>query len=78
MRLFLLSLILFTSTADAFAIQQAGPARTDDRWHLGYDLFQMLLEEQGLTSEQSWDVALSSPSESVVVVCGDLRQIHSR
>ena len=78
MRPFLLLLILVTSTVDAFAIQQAVPAYTDERWHLGYELFQMLMEEQGLTPERSWDVAMSSPSESVVVVCGDLRQIHSR
>lgn len=76
MRLSCILLILVTFTAEAFALQQS--STDDERWHLGYEMFQMLLEEQGLTPEQSWDVALSSPSTSVVVVCGDLQQIHSR
>ena len=79
MRLFTFLLILISSTAEAFAFQQSvSDCAADERWHLGYEMFQMLLEEKGLTPEQSWDVALSSPSESVVVVSGDLQQIDSR
>jgi len=79
MRLFILLLILHSSAADAFASQQTISDRAaDGRWHLGYEMFRMLLEEKGLTPEQSWDVALSSPAESVVVVCGDLQQIQRR
>lgn len=78
MRLFTLLLILISSTADASAFQQSVSERAaDERWHLGYEMFRMLLEEKGLTPEQSWDVALSSPAESLVVVCGDLYQIRS-
>jgi len=78
MRLFKLLLILLTSTADASAFQQTVADRAaDERWHLGYEMFRMLLEEKGLTPEQSWDAALSSPAESVVVVCGDLLQIQT-
>lgn len=79
MRLLLFLLILFASTTDASAFQQPGSDQVgDERWHLGYDMFRMLLEEQGVTPVQSWDFALSSPAESVVVVCGDLQQIHPR
>jgi hypothetical protein len=79
MRLFTLLLILIFSTSDAIASHQSGsPRAADERWHLGYEMFQMLLEEQGLKPEQSWDDALSSPSKSVVVVCGDLQEIHPR
>ena len=79
MRLFTLLLILISPTADAFAFQQTVPDRAaEGRWHLGYEMFQMLLEEKGLAPEQSWEVALSFPSKSVVVVCGDLQQIQPR
>lgn len=79
MRLFTLLLILISPTADAFAFQQTVPDRAaEERWHLGYEMFQMLLEEKGLAPEQSWEVALSFPSKSVVVVCGDLQQIQPR
>lgn len=76
MRLVYLLIILATFTADALASQPPADSLTaNEQWHLGYELFQMLLEERGLTPERSWDDALSSPSTSVVVVCGDLRQI---
>ena len=79
MRLLLFLLILFTSTTDVFAFQQPGSDQVvDERWHLGYDMFRMLLEEQGVSPVQSWDCALSSPAQSVVIVSGDLQQIHPR
>lgn len=79
MRLFTLLLILISSTADAWALQQTVSDRApDERWHLGYEMFQMLLEEKGLAPEQRWEVALSFPSESVVIVCGDLQKIQPR
>ena len=79
MRLFIFLLILLSSTAEASAFQQTVADRAaDERWHLGYEMFRMLLEEKGLRPEQSWDAALSSPAESLVVVCGDLQQIQSR
>jgi hypothetical protein len=79
MRLVSLLFILATFTADALAYQPSDDGRnTNEQWHLGYELFQMLMEERGLTPERSWDDALSSPSTSVVVVCGDLRQIPQR
>ena len=76
MRLFILLLILISPTADALAFQQTvADLAPGARWHLGYEMFQMLLEEKGLVPEQSWELALSSPSKSVVVVCGDLQLI---
>jgi hypothetical protein len=80
MRLFLLTLIVTASIGgSAVATQQtASDTAPDERWHFGYEMFQMLLEEQGLIPLQSWNTALSSPSESVVVVCGDLQQIQTR
>ncbi len=79
MRFVYLLLILATFTVDAFAFQQSDPGVvTNEQWHFGYELFQMLLEERGLTPERSWDDTLSSPATSVVVVCGDLRQIQPR
>lgn len=79
MRLLLFSLIFFASTTDAFAFQLPDSDQVvNERWHLAYDMFRMLLEEQGLTSVQSWDFALSSPAESVVFVSGDLQQIPPR
>ncbi len=79
MRLLYLLPILLIITADAFASPQSdGSVAENEQWHLGYELFQMLLEERGLTAERSWDDALSAPATSVVVVCGDLQQIPTR
>ena len=79
MRFVYLLFILATFTADAFASQQPDASVAEnEQWHLGYELFQMLLEERGLTAERSWDDALSTPATSVVVVFGDLQQIPSR
>ncbi|MBC7964730.1 MAG: hypothetical protein H7Z17_02300 [Fuerstia sp.] len=79
MRLFLILLILISSAAETLAFQQPVSRRAaEERWHLGSEMFQMLLEEHGLTPEQSWNEALSFPAKSVVVVCGDLQQIHPR
>ncbi len=45
-------------------------------WHFRYELFQMLLEERGLTVESSLDAALAAPEESVVVMLGKLNRIQ--
>ena len=47
------------------------------RWHFGLELFQMLLEERGMTIMQSLESSLDSPSHSVIVVTGDLRRLPS-
>ena len=48
---------------------------SDPKWSFGYELFQMLLEERGLTLTDSVDSAISSPAESVIVMLGDLSSI---
>lgn len=45
-------------------------------WQFRYELFQMLLEERGLTVESSLDAALAAPEESVVVMLGKLNRIQ--
>ena len=71
-------LLLIPSTA-AFAQEGRGsvvspPANA--AWQFRYELFQMLLEERGLTVESSLDAALASPEESVVVMLGKLNRIQ--
>jgi hypothetical protein len=45
-------------------------------WQFRYELFQMLLEERGLTVASSLDEALASPQESVVVMLGKMNRIQ--
>ena len=79
MRLFILLMAMISATANALAAPQGtDDPTTNEHWHRGYELFQMLLEQRGLTPERWWDSALSKPSESVVVVCGDLRHLSPR
>lgn len=47
------------------------------KWHVGLELFQMLLEERGMTIMQSLESSLDSPSNSVIVVTGDLNGLGS-
>lgn len=49
-------------------------AQRDTNWDFEYDLFQMLLEEQGL-KVTSWADAIERPQDSVVVVVGDTRRM---
>ena len=51
--------------------QDSGPSN-DARWHLGCELFQMLLEERGVSEIQSLNASLASPNRSVIVLTGDL------
>lgn len=45
-------------------------------WQFRHELFQMLLEERGLTVEATLDAALAAPGESVVVILGKLNRIQ--
>ena len=79
MRLFLFLLALISATTGFLAAPLASDdAVANERWHRGYELFQMLLEQRGLTPQRSWDEGLLKPSESVVVVCGELRHLPPR
>lgn len=50
--------------------QSADMPATDEEWHFRLDLFQLLLEEQGLTEQLDLDFALAQPRGSVIVVTG--------
>ena len=44
----------------------------DARWHIGCELFQMLLEERGVSEFQTLASSLSQPNRSVIVLTGNL------
>jgi hypothetical protein len=46
------------------------PAATESAWHFQFDLFQLLLEEQGLVELPELDMALNTPRDAVIVVTG--------
>lgn len=79
MRLLLCLLTYILVPAEAWGVPQVQEdAALNEEWHRGYELFQMLLEQKGLTAQVSWNESLQNPSESVVVVCGDLRYFPTR
>ncbi|MCA9035880.1 MAG: DUF4350 domain-containing protein [Planctomycetaceae bacterium] len=47
-----------------------------EKWSFGYELFQMLLEERGLAMLSDLDEATTAPSETVVVMMGDLSSLN--
>ncbi len=47
-----------------------GPGQPPAGWSFGWDLFQLLLEEQGLRALPDLDKALTQPKDSVVVMLG--------
>ena len=55
-----------------FVQAQQFNSSNDHKWHVGCELFQMLLEERGLTMMQSVESSLNTPSNSIIVVNGDL------
>jgi len=61
----------------AFVQAQQSIPQNELKWHVGLELFQMLLEERGMTITQSLESSFDSPSNSVIVVTGDLRRLPS-
>ena len=59
-----------------FVFAQSNNLRNDAKWHVGCELFQMLLEERGMTQLQSLEASLESPKTSVIVLAGDLRRLR--
>lgn len=53
----------------------SGTPETDTRWHFQFDLFQMLMVQQGVLPAESLDSVLRRPEKSVVVMIGDLTEI---
>ena len=56
----------------AFVQAQQFNSSNDLKWHVGCELFQMLLEDRGLTGMQSVESSLETPLSSVIVLTGDL------
>lgn len=76
---FVVSVVLLLARATPAVAQARPPAPGDVEWHFRHELFQMLLEERGLTVETSLEAALASPRESILVVLGNLdrKQVDS-
>lgn len=47
------------------------------QWQLGYDMFQMLLEERGLQAVRSYVDAFEAPNETVLVLTGSDSEINA-
>lgn len=58
--------------------EAASPSPDESRWHVGYELFQMLLEERGLTVLETAEEAFRSPQSTTIVMTGDLRSLMQR
>ena len=64
---------------DVLAAQQPSPpqevsgaeAEPPSNWHFRFEMFQMLLEQNGLTAITSLEQALDQPRQSVIVILGD-------
>ena len=56
-------------------LAQTNIPQSEVKWHVGCELFQMLLEERGISNIQTLESSLSSPSNSVIVITGDLRRL---
>lgn len=78
-RLLLHLLLMFgiVTTLPTLPAQSSFPGVPSNQptWYLGYNGFRMLLEERGLTASTDLSRTLSTPSESVVVMFGDLSEI---
>jgi hypothetical protein len=71
--MFVLVSVLPVSAQDAATVPTVPTVPpVDSDWHFRFELFQMLLEEQGTKTVSSVESALAVPSQSVVVMIGDL------
>ncbi len=72
-----LVIILFFFWQCAFVQSQQTNPSNELKWHVGCELFQMLLEERGMATIQSLESSLNSPADSVIVLTGDLTRLRS-
>lgn len=71
--MWLLAAMQFAVTATAQDSSGSDAARaTDSDWEFRYDLFQMLLEENGLEIRNTWESAWEDPDSHVLVVVGSI------
>ncbi len=68
--------LFFFWQCDLVLSQQTNPS-SELKWHVGCELFQMLLEERGMATIQSLEASLNSPADSVIVLTGDLKRLRS-
>ena len=72
-------LMLFALIAGPTSIAQQPTQAASNEWHFRYELFQMLLEQNGLKPSTSANDVLSDPQHSVLVMVGQLAgTIHPR
>lgn len=57
------------------AAAQNMEAAEDPEWHFRFELFQMLLEQNGLQSSQDLTNAIEKPEETVIVLMGNLNGV---
>ncbi len=75
----LLTLVVsILSMGSSAGAQQKPIDRTEESWHFGYDLMQMLLEDRGLQVTASLDEALRTPKKSVIVITGNPPPLSSQ
>lgn len=74
-----LVLVLGIATGRAAAQQrESGDSSGDESWLYRTELFQMLLEEQGLKPTQELGDAFAAPEESVIVITGESSPVWQR
>ena len=71
---YVIAILLFFCTSIVLG-QQNNPV-SERKWHVGCELFQMLLEERGMATIQSLESSLDAPSKSVIILTGDLSQLR--
>ena len=62
-------------SAGSLVVAQTSMPQTEVKWQVGCELFQMLLEERGVSTFQTLESSLISPLNSVVVITGDVRRL---
>lgn len=71
-------LVWLTMHSAELRAQNPASSPTPDAWYFQYDLFQALLEQQGLQPTSSLDDALNHSKDSTIVIAGDPAQLSSR
>jgi len=60
-----------------FVQSQQTNSSGEQKWQVGCELFQMLLEERGMATIQSLESSINSPTDSVIVLTGDWTRLRS-
>ena len=63
-------------TARAQAVNAPGDVMLDPSWQFGFDAFQLMLEQRGLTSSEDFVATLKSDAtKSAIILVGDLNHL---